>query len=111
MRATLTNNQTIAHPMMTPWLKGTHNEIVGYDVHLSNLPEQCYFKERNLYDLPKPEECSGIRHSGPSRHLQAILRRDWVRCERGRVPHIPRVPIVDVRETTNRRANLLDRSQ
>ena len=37
--AILTNNQTIAHPIMIPWLMGTHNEIVGYDVHLINLPK------------------------------------------------------------------------
>ena len=40
IKVTPTNNQTIAHPMMIPWLMGTHNEIVGYDVHLGKLHEQ-----------------------------------------------------------------------
>lgn len=37
---TLTNNQTMAQPMIIPWLRGTHSEMEGYDVHLSRLREQ-----------------------------------------------------------------------
>lgn len=36
-KTSLTNNHTIAHPKMIPWLIGAHNGMEGYDVHLSTF--------------------------------------------------------------------------
>ena len=85
--------------MIIPWLIGAHNEIEGYDVHLSTVSVNgglC--KDHNIHDLPKPEERNGVGHGSPGGHLQTVLRRDRVRGERGHVAHIPGVPVVDVRE-------------
>jgi len=86
--------------------------MVGYEVHLSTsfvneIPQEV----KHLHDSPEPEERNGIWHRPPSCHLQTVLRRDRVRGERGRVTHVSRVPVVDVREAAEECTNLLNRSQ